>query len=241
MGDHVLWKGHERDSSSSSGSKDTSSSSRVETSLEGIEIVQSSGSSGDSSKQQRESQSRERVTNPLEGNSSASIVQKERDVLHRPDMEKLMSMPYERLVEFLPRDDEGNPGSIGSIDHYNGKCNPCAFMKRSRGCKQAVYCGFCHFPHSEKTDKVHRPSHNRPRKAERMRFQQSLDVLKSQVEVDPRKFNVDDVQFEPSIEGNTKKKEKVKAILKDYQHQAIALNAVDKHDEDTATQRKTSL
>jgi len=236
MGDHVLWKGSEVDSCSSisSGSKHTSSSSRDEPGLEGIAIVQDGNSSGDSTNQPKES--RERGTKSW---ASAAKIREERDVLPRPDLENMRSMPYEELVDLLPKDDEGKPGSIGSIEHGIDACNPCAFMNRSRGCKQGIYCGFCHhISHSEEVDKVRK---NCPRKAQRMRFQKTVDRLKSQVEENPVEFNADDVQFPPSIEENTEKKEKVKAMLKDHQLQTIALNVVDKYNEDKAMQGKMTL
>jgi hypothetical protein len=155
------------------------------------------------------------------------------------EMNSFRELPYDQLVGLLPKDSEGKATSIGSVDHEFDTCSPCAFMVRSRGCKQGIYCGFCHFPHSEDVDK--RRNRPRPCKAQRMRFQKTLDRLKSKVEENPEKFNADKVHFPPSIEENEEKKEKVKAILKDHQFQTMALNVVDKYNEDKEMRNKMSL
>jgi hypothetical protein len=54
------------------------------------------------------------------------------------------SRPVLSLAEALPEPELGSPEmpSVGSVEHWNGTCKPCAFM--ARGCTSGVNCPFCH-------------------------------------------------------------------------------------------------
>mmetsp|Transcript_57305 Transcript_57305/g.134050 ORF Transcript_57305/g.134050 Transcript_57305/m.134050 type:complete len:214 (-) Transcript_57305:221-862(-) len=52
----------------------------------------------------------------------------------------------ERLTAQVPKTENGEPTSVGSINHPNG-CYPCVFFVRPSGCIRGVQCEGCHFPH----------------------------------------------------------------------------------------------
>lgn len=59
--------------------------------------------------------------------------------------------PLEELLLRVPRDEEGNPTSLGSLRHGLGDCRPCAYFgSAQRPCLNGVRCQFCHLPHSPK-------------------------------------------------------------------------------------------
>jgi len=52
-----------------------------------------------------------------------------------------------RFVEMLtmkPQVEVGEQPSIGSRDHSQGKCKPCAFFWTQEGCNNGSACPFCH-------------------------------------------------------------------------------------------------
>jgi hypothetical protein len=51
----------------------------------------------------------------------------------------------ERLIELVPRKENGFPSSIGSIGHYSHRCKEaCAFVQGPKSCANGIYCNFCH-------------------------------------------------------------------------------------------------
>lgn len=52
----------------------------------------------------------------------------------------------DRLYPYIPVDDEGCVTSLGSIQHAEGTCKPCAFLKKDR-CHKKDLCLYCHFGH----------------------------------------------------------------------------------------------
>jgi len=59
--------------------------------------------------------------------------------------------PLESILARVPRDQDGQPLSLGSVRHALGDCRPCAyFANRHRPCENGVRCSFCHFQHAPK-------------------------------------------------------------------------------------------
>jgi len=57
----------------------------------------------------------------------------------------------ESLLQRVPRDEEGELTSVGSILHARGTCKPCVFAHSERkACKSGASCTFCHFEHAPK-------------------------------------------------------------------------------------------
>lgn len=55
------------------------------------------------------------------------------------------------LLRKVPRDEQGNLLSIGSIGHADGRCKPCIFaFDGIKKCENGVWCAFCHYPHPAK-------------------------------------------------------------------------------------------
>eukprot|EP00747_Dinoflagellata_sp_TGD_P214258 gnl/TRDRNA2_/TRDRNA2_87143_c0_seq1.p1 gnl/TRDRNA2_/TRDRNA2_87143_c0~~gnl/TRDRNA2_/TRDRNA2_87143_c0_seq1.p1 ORF type:complete len:413 (-),score=64.13 gnl/TRDRNA2_/TRDRNA2_87143_c0_seq1:46-1284(-) len=60
-------------------------------------------------------------------------------------------------VHMIPRNDEGEISSVGSIRHHEGDCTPCLFWFRNN-CAKGVQCNYCHFRHKDQRNKRIRPS-----------------------------------------------------------------------------------
>lgn len=58
--------------------------------------------------------------------------------------------------------------------HEKGKCNPCSWHRRSRGCRYGEDCYFCHLPHDPFLEK-----RARPRKDKRVQYRRFIDVLEA--------------------------------------------------------------
>lgn len=218
---HVVWTHYEFSSSSSkNGSSDSSGNQRrkklpfetPDLELRNGETSGESSSQNDLSElfQQIEAIQEERIELPLDQN-----------------IQRLRALPYDQLASMLPKDEEGNPTSIGSLNHGIGVCGPCVYMTRNRGCRMGVNCSFCHLPH----EGVVRHSKCRPGQKKRKGFKNTIDILKSKVDENPEGFDAETTRYPASVERNLKKKEKVKAILKDHQIQTVALNTVDRYRE----------
>jgi len=99
----------------------------------------------------------------------------------------------EKLRARVPQDMEGTPTSIGSVGHAAGSCKACIFVNSKSGCSNGVTCGFCHFPHKRRRNKV------RPCKGKRERHLKLLARVLAQIDDDPDNFSVDRLKLPPSI------------------------------------------
>jgi len=99
----------------------------------------------------------------------------------------------EKLRGHVPQDKEGNPTSIGSVGHTAGSCKACIFVNSKSGCSNGVSCGFCHFPHKRRRNKV------RPCKGKRERHLKLLARVLAQIDHDPDSFSLDKLKLPPSI------------------------------------------
>lgn len=55
------------------------------------------------------------------------------------------------LLKRVPKDEDGNVYSVGSIPHDTGVCKPCVFANSERkSCQNGIECLFCHLPHAPK-------------------------------------------------------------------------------------------
>jgi len=57
----------------------------------------------------------------------------------------------EELLRIVPRDEAGNPLSLGSVGHEEGTCKPCVFAyNENKRCGNGLRCAFCHYQHPPK-------------------------------------------------------------------------------------------
>lgn len=88
--------------------------------------------------------------------SVAGLVQQ----IHREtgaEISELQSLYEQGILQNIPRNDEGQLSSVGSIAHQDGKCSPCLFWFR-KTCSKSIVCNYCHFKHKGQRNKRIRPS-----------------------------------------------------------------------------------
>lgn len=100
----------------------------------------------------------------------------------------------EAFLARVPKDDEGNPTSIGSVLHQFGKCTPCT----EECCKDGIHCLCCHFDHKRKG----RRSKVRPCKSKRYRYRKLVNHLTEGLKADPDSFKLEEERMPPSIAAN---------------------------------------
>lgn len=179
---HILWgtvsnssSEHESGTNSgSSGAKKQKMAAR-DSSLDGALLV------GDNSSSNGSLQSHESlVLNDRLGDEAAKIeefttsnFQDKELPLSRAELNFMRRLSRDELSALLPRDHLGNMLSVGSLNHPVGKCSPCALSARAKGCKQDIFCLFCHYnDHPDKKVNKCRPSKN-----QRLRYRNCLERL----------------------------------------------------------------
>jgi len=120
----------------------------------------------------------------------------------------------DKLRALVPQDKEGNPTSVGSIGHAIGSCKGCIFVNTKSGCGNGVSCGFCHFPHQRRRNKV------RHCKGKRQRHEKILARVMAQIDDDPDSFSLDTLQLPPSIACEESTRAKFMARVESYLKQA---------------------
>lgn len=113
--------------------------------------------------------------------------------------------------------EDGQPESVGSALHAEGKCKPCAFHQTTSGCAMGLDCRFCHLEHKS-SGKVRL----RPCKGKRMRTKRMFDRLTTQIRKDPEGFDPEAIHLPPSIEHNSVVKGRLIGRLQEYADQARA-------------------
>merc|ERR1712176_548806 len=84
----------------------------------------------------------------------------------------------QEALKGIPLGEDGQPTSLGSINHDTGTCKPCLFSNSKTGCQNGRMCQFCHFPHKRK-DKP------RPCKGKRERYRKLIQRMEDLIEADP--------------------------------------------------------
>jgi len=124
----------------------------------------------------------------------------------------------------IPRDDDGFPTSIGSIGHATGDCVPCDFVFKPLGCRNGMFCSFCHLKNHTSSRQRNR---ERPCKGKRQRHQKFMDRMKTMAQDNPHNFNIEDVELPPSIEASEALKAKVAAKVQMYKTQVLGATNAD--------------
>merc|ERR1712187_321077 len=73
------------------------------------------------------------------------------------DLKKIQELEDSGMLAQIPRNDEGQLTSVGSIDHEAGTCMPCAFWFKGI-CRKTIDCQYCHMVHVGQKGKRMRPS-----------------------------------------------------------------------------------
>jgi len=119
----------------------------------------------------------------------------------------------------IPLDADGNPTSIGSIEHATGNCAPCDFVLKPAGCKNGLKCPFCHFKDHTASKQRRR---TRPCKGKRNRSTKFLDKMKEKIEEDPENFDFEDEELPPSIVADVKLKARLAAKMQLHKEEVRA-------------------
>merc|ERR1712129_304556 len=93
--------------------------------------------------------------------------------------------------------EQGNPTSIGSANHYEGTCKPCLFVTTHRECRNGLNCTFCHFPHK------------RPSAGKRGRLRKYMERTESLIDNDPNQIGNITAKLPRSIDQDEKRKKDV--------------------------------
>jgi len=72
-------------------------------------------------------------------------------------MEDLHKLQVQGVLTKIPRNDEGNLSSLGSLQHFQGNCLPCIFWFKNQ-CRKGLTCKHCHFRHPGQKAKRHKPN-----------------------------------------------------------------------------------
>lgn len=69
----------------------------------------------------------------------------------------MMALHSQGLLSQIPRNDEGQITTLGSLRHGSGDCSPCVFWFQN-ACVKGMLCSYCHFRHAGQRTKRIRPS-----------------------------------------------------------------------------------
>eukprot|EP00747_Dinoflagellata_sp_TGD_P172456 gnl/TRDRNA2_/TRDRNA2_208985_c0_seq1.p1 gnl/TRDRNA2_/TRDRNA2_208985_c0~~gnl/TRDRNA2_/TRDRNA2_208985_c0_seq1.p1 ORF type:complete len:289 (+),score=37.17 gnl/TRDRNA2_/TRDRNA2_208985_c0_seq1:146-1012(+) len=90
----------------------------------------------------------------------------------RVPLKDVQHLDAQGLLTQIPLDDSGKFTSVGSINHAEGKCVPCAYWFRGI-CVHSIVCRHCHIVHDGQKFKRLRPS---KQTRQRMRLRQQGDI-----------------------------------------------------------------
>eukprot|EP00931_Biecheleriopsis_adriatica_P046095 TRINITY_DN26451_c0_g1_i1.p1 TRINITY_DN26451_c0_g1~~TRINITY_DN26451_c0_g1_i1.p1 ORF type:complete len:290 (-),score=48.83 TRINITY_DN26451_c0_g1_i1:43-912(-) len=72
-------------------------------------------------------------------------------------LEDVLQLEREGVLSRIPRNDEGEITSVGSLLHGDGNCFPCVFWFRGE-CQKSLKCDYCHFRHPGQKVKRFKPN-----------------------------------------------------------------------------------
>jgi len=94
----------------------------------------------------------------------------------------------------VPKDENGNPTSLGSANHFEGGCKPCLFVVQHRECRNGIDCTFCHFPHK------------RASAGKRGRLRKYMERAENIIDKDPDQLDHITAKLPASIDQDEKRK-----------------------------------
>mmetsp|Transcript_5926 Transcript_5926/g.22569 ORF Transcript_5926/g.22569 Transcript_5926/m.22569 type:complete len:380 (+) Transcript_5926:63-1202(+) len=106
-----------------------------------------------------------------------------------------LGLPVETLMLDVPRDEVGEPLSLGSARHASSTCWPCTFVATEVGCKRGILCKFCHASHDDTKKITLRHCQGR-----RERYRKVVKQFIDKIQADPSAFLQGELKLPPSIE-----------------------------------------
>jgi hypothetical protein len=84
------------------------------------------------------------------GSTATKVREKPEEKSSLEDLSNLRRA-LDTLKEQIPRDEDGNLTSVGSMKHHLKQCKPCVFIfSAGKVCANGIACEFCHFWHPQK-------------------------------------------------------------------------------------------
>jgi len=82
----------------------------------------------------------------------------ERELVINANNEKYVKLTDEELIKLLPKDEAGNPTSIGAMLHESQTCGACTFLhfSKKKACNMGIRCKFCHASHPKRDRRTNR-------------------------------------------------------------------------------------
>eukprot|EP00928_Gymnodinium_smaydae_P072052 TRINITY_DN5548_c0_g3_i1.p1 TRINITY_DN5548_c0_g3~~TRINITY_DN5548_c0_g3_i1.p1 ORF type:complete len:225 (-),score=25.87 TRINITY_DN5548_c0_g3_i1:767-1441(-) len=88
----------------------------------------------------------------------------------KTDMANIMGLPpdhfekktYQDVLDMIPKDEDGELTSVGSVLHETGSCMPCLFLMKTI-CRKKFHCRYCHIPPSNVKSKRKSSKDSEPR------------------------------------------------------------------------------
>eukprot|EP00930_Biecheleria_cincta_P083006 TRINITY_DN72649_c0_g1_i1.p1 TRINITY_DN72649_c0_g1~~TRINITY_DN72649_c0_g1_i1.p1 ORF type:complete len:272 (-),score=32.65 TRINITY_DN72649_c0_g1_i1:249-1064(-) len=90
-------------------------------------------------------------------------------------VEVIQKLEREGVLGQIPRNDEGEITSIGSLKHSLGTCTPCIFWFRGN-CRNSLSCMFCHLRHPGQKGKRHKPNKRARQLMRQLKMNRDLEV-----------------------------------------------------------------
>lgn len=119
-------------------------------------------------------------------------------------IEQLQELAQSGLLSQIPRGNDGELASVGSIYHDTGACSPCTYWFKS-ACRNSIGCRYCHFVHPGQTGKRVRPSkQTRMRQKQRKAREAALNALNNDGSSNDGKFDTNGKASSEASSSNRK-------------------------------------
>lgn len=138
--------------------------------------------------------------------------------LQEPDLRARLraaqTMSMDEVRNIVPKDENGNPTSIGSILHPS-RCKPCRGHTFAR-CRLAFKCRFCHFADGHERRKL--------TLKEKKKFKKWKEFVEKEILKDPGGFDLAALVPHDALRGNDVLRDSTMAYFANFQREALANN-----------------
>jgi hypothetical protein len=107
--------------------------------------------------------------------------------------------PIEEVAAMVPKDEDGNSTSIGSLLHACGQCKVCVDWRPGdpESCRKGLRCRFCHFDHTLEQRTKRKLTHVK----EKLTLRRFASSVRRAIQADPEHFCVEEIRLPPSVEA----------------------------------------